>query len=36
MQPVDVRGFDNTVGLSRLTVAFLRARPHLPVLRRLL
>ena len=36
MQPLDVRGFDNTVGLHPLTVAFLRARPHLPGLRRLL
>lgn len=36
MRPIDVRGFDNTVGLHPLTVAFLRARPHLPGLRRLL
>lgn len=36
MRPTDVRGFDNTVGLNPLTVAFLRARPHLPVLRHLL
>ena len=36
MRPIDVRGFDNTVGLHPLTVAFLRARPHLPGLRRVL
>lgn len=36
MRPLDVRGFDNTVGLHPLTVAFLRTRPHLPGLRRLL
>jgi PPOX class probable F420-dependent enzyme len=36
LRPIDVRGFDNTVGLHPLTVAFLRARPHLPGLRRLL
>jgi PPOX class probable F420-dependent enzyme len=36
MHPTDVRGFDNTVGLHPLTVAFLRARPHLPLLRRVL
>jgi len=36
MVPRDVRGFDNTVGLHPATVAFLRVRPHLPGLRRLL
>lgn len=36
MRPLDVRGFDNTVGLHPVTVAFLRTRPHLPGLRRLL
>lgn len=36
MRPTDVRGFDNTVGLNALTLAFLRARPHLPLLRRVL
>ena len=36
MRPTDVRGFDNTVGLHALTVAFLRVRPHLPGLRRVL
>jgi PPOX class probable F420-dependent enzyme len=36
MRPLDVRGFDNTVGLSPVTVAFLRLRPHLPLLRRFL
>lgn len=36
MRPTDVRGFDNTVGLNPATVAFLRVRPHLPLLRRLL
>ena len=34
MRPLDVRGFDNTVDLHPLTVAFLRLRPHLPGLRR--
>ncbi len=34
--PRDLRGFDNTVGLHPLTVAFLRLRPRLPLLRRLL
>ena len=36
MRPTDVRGFDNTVGLNSLTLAFLRVRPHLPLLRRVL
>lgn len=36
IRPTDVRGFDNTVGLHPLTVAFLRARPHVPGLRRVL
>lgn len=36
MRPLDIRGFDNTVGLSPVTVAFLRLRPHLPLLRRVL
>ena len=36
LEPQEVRGFDNTRGLNPLTVAFLRARPHLPGLRRLL
>lgn len=36
LRPTDVRGFDNTRDLNALTVAFLRVRPHLPLLRRLL
>jgi PPOX class probable F420-dependent enzyme len=36
LEPRDVRGFDNTRGLHPLTVAFLRVRPHLPGVRRLL
>ena len=36
LAPKDLRGFDNTVGLHPLTVAFLRARPRLPLLRRVL
>ena len=36
LHPTDVRGFDNTRDLHPLTVAFLRGRPHLPQVRRLL
>lgn len=36
LRPVDVRGFDNTRMLARPLVWFLRARPHLPFLRRFL
>jgi PPOX class probable F420-dependent enzyme len=36
LRPTDVRGFDNTRDLHPLTVAFLRVRPHLPLLRRVL
>lgn len=36
LHPQDLRGFDNTRDLGALTVAFLRVRPHLPLLRRLL
>jgi PPOX class probable F420-dependent enzyme len=36
LRPTQVRGFDNTNGLNAATVWFLRARPHLPLLRRFL
>lgn len=36
LRPVDLRGFDNTRDLHPATVAFLRLRPRLPGLRRLL
>jgi PPOX class probable F420-dependent enzyme len=36
LHPTDVRGFDNTRDLNALTVALLRVRPHLPLLRRML
>lgn len=36
LHPQDLRGFDNTRDLGALTVAFLRVRPHLPLLRRIL
>lgn len=36
LRPQDLRGFDNTRDLGALTVAFLRVRPHLPLLRRFL